>query len=134
MHPLIIIITLNTLKYSFSQQSKSVTGFELINEGLPYGKSTSLTILSNTPKKGISLMLDPICLQKFHNGQFNEIQLRRVLEYQCCKHVLYCPFTGGHKNFLLYTRHGSGRPIKGYPCPFHDGGVALHTQANYVPL
>ena len=113
---------------------RHVPGFDEFKYG--YGKSSSLTVINNYTPRGsglsLNLMLDPICLTKFQNGHHDQIQLRPILGYYCCYHVIYCPFTCNDKNFLkLAVPPEIGRSLNGYPCPFNDGGSAEYSRADF---
>ena len=94
-----------------------------------YGKVSNLTVLNNvTAKNGVpvNLILDQKCFEKFNRGKMRDINLHTVLEYHCCEHVLYCPFTCNDNNFFVRATKGcGGTPVGDTSCPFHDGGRGI---------
>ena len=109
-----------------SRPLRTVHGFTEFKRN--HGKSDDLTVIHNVPGTSINLILDSKCLEKYNSGCTDKIQLHPVLG--CCEHVLYCPFTCGHKIFFKKAKPGSGQPIDMYPCPFHDGGRAIPDEAS----
>ena len=111
---------------------RHVPGYDEFKRG--YGKSSHLHIFHNYNigrGRSINLILDSTCRTLERNGRLNEIQLRDILGYYCCPHVVYCPFTCGDKMFFKKAEsREAGRSIYRLPCPFNDGGSAKASEVN----